>query len=121
MIRSIWAGVVAEDLERELAWYQAIFGKAPDATPMDGLYEWHSGDSVLQLVALAKVRGTQKLPSWGERGTSSVTLVTDDADASLQAALDGGGSRVSAFGNDAFRTISVADPEGNLVTFLQRL
>lgn len=121
MIRSIWAGVVAEDLERERAWYEAVFGRVPDAAPMDGLYEWHSDESVLQLVALARVRETQKLPSWGGRGTSSVTLVVDDADASLQAALDAGGSRVSAFGNDTFRTISVADPERNLVTFLQRL
>ncbi len=112
---------MAGDLERERAWYEAVFGRAPDAAPMDGLYEWHLGDNFLQLVALAKVREIQKLPSWGARGVSSLTLAVDDADASLQAALDAGGSCVSAFGNDAFRTISVADPEGNLVTFLQRL
>jgi predicted enzyme related to lactoylglutathione lyase len=121
MIRSIWAGVVADDVERERAWYEAVFGRSPDAAPMDGLYEWHLGDNFLQLVSLAKVRDVQKLPSWGARGSSSVTLVVDDADASLQAALEAGGSGVSDFGNDTFRTKSVTDPEGNLVTFLQRL
>jgi hypothetical protein len=121
MIRSIWAGIVAEDIDLEREWYEAVSGRAPDAAPMEGLYEWHSGDSVLQLVALSKVRETQKLPSWGGRGSSSVTLVVDDADTSLQASLAAGGSRISAFDNDSFRTVSVADPEGNLVTFLQRL
>jgi catechol 2,3-dioxygenase-like lactoylglutathione lyase family enzyme len=112
---------VAGDLERERAWYEAVFGRPPDAAPMDGVYEWHLGDNFLQLVALAKVREIQKLPSWGATGVSSLTLTVDDADAMLRAALDAGGSRVSGFGNDAFRTITVADPEGNLVTFLQRL
>jgi len=121
MIRAIYAGVVAGDLERERAWYAAVFGRPADAAPMDGLYEWHLGDNVLQLVALENVRNIQKLPSWGATGVSSLALVADDVDATSRAAIEAGGRHVSEFGNDAFRTISVTDPEGNLVTFLQRL
>jgi hypothetical protein len=120
MVRAIFAGVVAEDLERQRAWYETIFDRAPDAAPMDGLYEWHLDGNAVQLVALSKVRDIQKLPVSGARGTTSVTLVVDDADASRTAALSGGGARVSEFSNEHFRTVTVADPEGNLVTFLQR-
>jgi hypothetical protein len=120
-VRAVYAGVVAEGLERERAWYEAAFGRPPDAAPMDGLYEWHFGDNFLQLVALAKVRDIQKLPAWGSPGASSVTLVVDDADAIVRRALANGGARVSEFANESFRTVSVSDPEENLVTFLQRL
>jgi hypothetical protein len=120
MVRAIFAGVVAEDLERQRAWYETICERAPDAAPMDGLYEWHLDENAVQLVALAKVRDIQKLPVWGARGATSVTLVVDDADASRTAALSAGGSRVSEFSNERFQTVTVADPEGNLVTFLQR-
>jgi catechol 2,3-dioxygenase-like lactoylglutathione lyase family enzyme len=120
MVRAIYAGVVAADLEKERAWYEAVFGRPPDAAPMDGLYEWHLGANFLQLVALSKVRITQQTPEWGARGMSSVTLVVDDADAARTAAVRAGGTRVSEFSNDGFRTMSVADVEGNLVTFLQR-
>jgi predicted enzyme related to lactoylglutathione lyase len=121
MVRAIYAEVVAGDLERERAWYGAVFGRSPDAAPMAGLYEWHLGDNFLQLAGLATVREIQKQPSWGAIGASSLTLVVEDVDATLRAAIDAGGTHISAFGNDAFRTISVADPEGNLVTLLQRL
>jgi predicted enzyme related to lactoylglutathione lyase len=120
MVRAIFAGVVARDLERERDWYEAVVGREPDAAPMDGLYEWHFGDNFLQLVAIAKVREIQRLPTWGTPGASSVSLVVDDADAHVRSALAAGGSQVSNFESKGFRTVSVSDPEGNLVTFLQR-
>jgi predicted enzyme related to lactoylglutathione lyase len=120
MVRAIYAGIVAEDLERERDWYEAAIGRKPDAAPMDGLYEWHFGDNYVQLVALAKVREIQKLPAWGTRGASSITLVVDDADERVRSAVAAGGTQVSRFDNDGFRTVTVSDPEGNLITFLQR-
>jgi hypothetical protein len=120
MVRAIYAGIVAENLANERAWYEAAFARPPDAAPMDGLYEWHLGENFLQLVSLAKVREIQQQPAWGTNGASSITLVVDDARVTADRALRAGGKRVSEFVNDAFRTISLADPEGNLVTLLQR-
>jgi hypothetical protein len=120
MVRAIYAGVVAENLEHERTWYEAVFERPPDAAPMEGLYEWHLGESFLQLVSLAKVREIQKQPAWGTNGASSITFVVDDARATADRALRAGGKCISEFVNDAFRTISVADLEGNLVTLLQR-
>jgi glyoxalase superfamily protein len=120
MVRAIFAGVVAKDLEKQRAWYETIFERVPDAAPMDGLYEWHLDENAVQLVALSKVREIQKLPDWGARGATSVTLIVEDAESSRKAALSAGGSPVSEFANKGFRTVTVADPEGNLVTFLQR-
>jgi predicted enzyme related to lactoylglutathione lyase len=120
MVRAVFAGVVAQDLERERNWYEAAIGRKPDAAPMDGLFEWHFGDNYVQLVALAKVRDIQKLPAWGTPGASSLTLVVDDADERVRSAVAASGTEISRFENDGFRTVSVSDPEGNLVTFLQR-
>jgi hypothetical protein len=114
MIAKIYAGVVVTDLERARSWYAKAFGRAPDATPMDGLIEWHAGECVLQIVDIGTVRKTQKLPDWGTPGAASVTLVADDLDA-----LDASFKRVSHFDGPKFSTTSVTDPDGNIVTFLQ--
>jgi hypothetical protein len=119
MVQAIYAGITVIDLERARAWYARVFGREPDAAPMDGLYEWHLGEHCLQVVALERVREIQNLPNWGAPGASSVTLVVDDAQAAAQEAIAVHGSAVSHFENPRFQTASVADPEGNLVTFLQ--
>jgi predicted enzyme related to lactoylglutathione lyase len=120
MVRDIYAGVVVEDLERARAWYATVFEREPDAAPMGGLYEWYCAEHCLQLVALAAIREIQRLPHWGAAGSSSVTLIVDDAKAVAQRALNVGGEAVSHFDGSAFHTTSIKDPEGNLVTLLQR-
>jgi len=120
MVRDVYAAVAVDDIERARAWYTAVFGREPDAAPMGGLYEWHSGEHCLQLVALAAIREIQRLPQWGARGSSSVTLVVDDAKVLADRVLGAGGRQVSHFDGPAFATTSIEDPEGNLVTLLQK-
>ena len=120
MVRDVYAAVAVDDIERSKEWYAAVFGRQPDAAPMAGLYEWHSGEHCMQLVALAAIREIQRLPQWGATGASSVTLVVDDANELAHRALDAGGEAVSHFDGPAFATTSVKDPEGNLVTFLEK-
>jgi predicted enzyme related to lactoylglutathione lyase len=120
MVRDMYAGVVVGDIERARAWYATVFGREPDAAPMGGLYEWYSAEHCLQLVALAAIREIQGLPHWGAAGSSSVTLIVDDAKTIAQRALAVGGEAVSHFDGPAFHTTSIKDPEGNLVTLLQR-
>jgi predicted enzyme related to lactoylglutathione lyase len=119
MVLDTYAGVAVDDIEAARAWYATVFGREPDAAPMGGLYEWHSGEHCMQLVALATIREIQGLPHWGAAGSSSVTLVVDDANAVAQRALGAGGVAVSHFDGPAFQTTSIRDPEGNLVTLLK--
>ena len=114
MVKQIYSGVVTADLERARAWYATVFGRDADTNPMSGLYEWHVGECVLQLVDIGKVREIQNLPDWGAKGASSVTLVVDDIKA-ITANL----TPVSHFDGPAFSTTSVRDIDGNLVTLLQ--
>lgn len=114
MVSKLYAGVVVSDLERARAWYAAVFGRDADATPMGGLCEWHVGDNVLQVVDLETVRRIQQLPDWGSAGASSVTLVVDDLETPTARA-----EPVSHFEGPRFDTVSVRDPDGNLVTFLR--
>jgi predicted enzyme related to lactoylglutathione lyase len=120
VVKGLYAGVVAGDLERARSWYERVFGREPDAAPMGGLYEWRVGEQCVQLVALDKIREIQHLPDWGAVGSSSVTFVVDDAQMAAADAVEHGGTAVSHFENPAFRTASVGDPDGNLVTFLQQ-
>ncbi len=46
----IFAQLNCSDLTASEPWYETLFGRVPDARPMDGLIEWHHGDSAgLQL------------------------------------------------------------------------
>src|SRR3984957_19812440 len=119
MIRNVFAGIVASDIEQARLWYAGVFGREPDAAPMGGLYEWRLGDHCVQLVELDTVRHIQDLPAWGTSGASSITLVVNDAVSAAKAAVASGGKNVSHFEGPAFQTWSVCDPEGNLVTFLE--
>jgi len=43
-VTTVMAQLIVSDLERSVAFYSALFGRGPDANPMDKLYEWHCGD-----------------------------------------------------------------------------
>jgi catechol 2,3-dioxygenase-like lactoylglutathione lyase family enzyme len=118
MVRNVIAGIVVADIEKARLWYADVFGRDPDAAPMEGLYEWRFGDHCVQVVELDTVRRIQGLPQWGTGGASSITLVVEHAQDAAYAAVASGGKNVSHYGGPAFQTCSVCDPEGNLVTFL---
>lgn len=43
-LRKIYAQLACRSLSASRPWFERLFGRAPDATPMDGLAEWHHGD-----------------------------------------------------------------------------
>ncbi len=104
-----FTGVLAQatvtDLDRAERWYATLFGRVPDARPMDGLLEWHLTDSA----------GVQVWREPGRSGRSTVVLGATDLDVAagdLAAAgvvhdgpRPGGGSRV----------LVLRDPDGNRV------
>ncbi len=121
-LRKVFAGVVVDDLKAAGRWYEIVLGRSPDVSPMTGLLEWHlTGDAYLQVVDLKKVREVQQRPQWGKAGGSSVSFVVDKIDDQLAIFLDHNIPLVSKFtANSAFKTITVADPSGNLVTFVEQ-
>jgi catechol 2,3-dioxygenase-like lactoylglutathione lyase family enzyme len=103
--RHLLAQAVVTDLAAAERWYTALFDSAPQARPMDGLLEWHLGDSFGVQVWLDPARA----------GRSA--LVLDESD------LDALAVRLSAAGlhHDgpqpvtASRVLVLADPDGNQV------
>jgi hypothetical protein len=44
----IYAHLNCSNLAKSLPWFEKLFGRAPDAQPMDGLAEWcHHDDAVV--------------------------------------------------------------------------
>ncbi len=57
-IDKIYAQLSCTDLSASVEWYEKLFGRAPNAQPMEGLVEWHHHDSAgLQLFENAKASG----------------------------------------------------------------
>ncbi len=44
MVIGVLAQATVRDFETSTAWHERLFGRPPDAQPMDGLVEWHFGD-----------------------------------------------------------------------------
>jgi glyoxylase I family protein len=111
-VNRVLAGVAVADVDAALPWYQQLFGRPPDATPMGGLAEWHfRSGGVVQLVGS------------GERaGGSLLTLDFDD----LQHELDSMRERGLDLGpvddttSDKVLIAATADPEGNAITLVQQ-
>ncbi len=90
------------------AWYQMLFDRPADDTPMDGLDEWHHGSGGLQLF---------ENPS--NAGHSTLTLLVADISASharLKAAgLTPGNVEPAA----STSLVRLNDPDGNLIVLAQ--
>jgi hypothetical protein len=101
----VLAQATVSDLTRAEAWYGALFGRQPDARPMDGLVEWHLGDSF----------GVQVWAEPARAGHSSIVLEESDPDG-LVARLD-----AAALEHDlpqdvtAGRILALEDPDGNRI------
>lgn len=119
MIKSVYASIAVDDLQTARTWYERILCRPADATPMDGLLEWHfTQTGWLQVVSIAKVREIQRLPEWGTAGSSSVALVVDSIATHLAPARAAGSLPVTEYSSDTFKTATIADPSGNLITFV---
>ncbi|UXX84757.1 VOC family protein [Roseovarius pelagicus] len=63
----IYAHLNCSNLAKSLLWYEKLFGRAPDARPMDGLAEWHHGDHA----------GLQLFQNEKDAGHGTLTLIVD--------------------------------------------
>lgn len=99
------AQAVVTDLDIAERWYATVFAGGPDARPMDGLIEWHLGDSFGVQVWLDPARA----------GKSAMVIGESDLDAfAARLAADGVDHDGPQPGGGA-RLLLLSDPDGNLV------
>ncbi len=106
-ITRLLAQMTVSDLERAVDWYARLFGREPDARPMDGLVEWHLTDGF----------GVQVWAEPDRAGRSAMTLDESDLDARI-ADLDRVGIAYDGPQDvTASRIVLLADADGNRIVF----
>lgn len=108
----VLAGVAVADVDAAVPWYERLFGRPPDALPMEGLAEWHiPAGGVVQLVASAD-----------RAGRSLLTLDLDDLKRELAAMRERGfdAGALDDTTSDKVLIATTTDPEGNEITLVQQ-
>ncbi len=99
------AQMTVSDLDAVIGWYTGLFGREPDARPMNSLVEWH----------LTPQFGVQVWAEAERAGRSTVVRDESDLDG-LIAALDRAGIRHEGTQDaTASRILPLTDPDGNRV------
>jgi catechol 2,3-dioxygenase-like lactoylglutathione lyase family enzyme len=108
----VLAGLAVRDVDAALPWYERLFGRAPDARPMEILADYRfAGGGVVQLVADAE-----------RAGKSLLTLAVGDLERELSA-LRGRGVEAGPLDDTTSEKVliaSLADPDGNAITLVQQ-
>lgn len=102
---NVLAGSTVSDLVAAERWYTALFGRGPDARPMDGLLEWHLGEGF----------GVQVWRDAERAGRSSVVLGVDDLDAVAAQLTEAGIAQDGPQQASSSRILPLTDPDGNAV------
>lgn len=106
-IRNVLAQATVSDLTEAEQWYSAVLNRQPDARPMEGLIEWHLGETF----------GVQVWAEPDRAGRSSIVLGESDLDG-LAARLTGAGIKHTGPQQvTASRILLLEDPDGNRVVF----
>jgi predicted enzyme related to lactoylglutathione lyase len=103
------AGIAVDDVGEALFFYEVLFGRPPDARPMNDVAEWKlPGGGWVQIVADAD-----------RAGASLVTLVVDDLAEDLGRLSLHGLSPVAKSMGDFFKTAKFRDGDGNQIILSQ--
>lgn len=105
MIHRVLAQCTVSDLARAENWYAQLFGREPDARPMDGLVEWHFGEAC----------GVQVWLEADRAGRSSVVLEETDLDEAAERAKEAGIDHDGPQPGGGARILQLEDPDGNRV------
>ncbi len=106
-IARILAQMTVRDYGAGVAWYTSLFGREPDARPMDGLVEWHLADTF----------GVQVWAEAARAGHSSLVLDETDLDARAVALERAGIPHEGPIDATTVRILPVTDPDGNRIVF----
>jgi len=107
-VDKVYSVIAVSDLDRARGFYTKLFGRDPDAAPMDGLHEWHM-----------PAAGVQLLHDADRAGRSMVTLVVDSM-VTVRALLSERGLTLGETSAGAFLKVAqIDDPDGNRITFAE--
>ncbi|MSU88083.1 glyoxalase/bleomycin resistance/dioxygenase family protein [Rhodobacteraceae bacterium 2CG4] len=108
-LTAIYAQLNSSDLSESAAWFTVLFGRPPDARPMDGLLEWHHGSTA----------GMQLFEDAAKAGSGTMTLIVERLDDDI-ARLAAAGLAVGASQQaDQARIVRLQDPDGNRVVLAE--
>ena len=104
-ITTVMAQLIVTDLDRSVAFYSTLFGRAPDANPMDKLFEWHfDGAGAIQVYEEP-----------GRAGGSGATLHVGDLDAAVTELDSAGIAHEPLVEANYVRVVQLADPDQNRI------
>lgn len=104
-VQRLLAQMTVTDLGVAEDWYAALFGGGPDDRPMEGLLEWHLGESF----------GVQVFAEPDRAGRSAMVLDESDLDGFV-ARLDAAGIAYEGPTDvTASKVVQLADPDGNRI------
>jgi predicted enzyme related to lactoylglutathione lyase len=106
-IRSVLAQATVRDQDAAERWYSMLFGREPDARPMDGLLEWHFSDAM----------GVQVWAESDRAGNSSFVITVSDLDAVAEQLKSVGIADKAPAEATSSRILPVEDPDGNRIVF----
>jgi predicted enzyme related to lactoylglutathione lyase len=107
-IDALYGVMTVSDLQRARDFYEMLFGRGPDASPMAGLHEWHFGQSGVQVV---------KDP--GRAGSAMLTIIVDQLEAVRRDIGQRGLELGNNFGGEFALVAQIEDPDGNRISFTQ--
>jgi glyoxylase I family protein len=111
-VNRVLAGIAVAEVDAAIPWYEQLFGRPPDALPMEGLAEWHiPSGGVIQLVASADRAGRSLL-------TLDFGDLQHELEAMRQRGLDAG--PLDDTTSDKVLIAAATDPEGNEITLVQQ-
>jgi len=106
-IQKIYAQISCRDLAKSTHWFQTLFGRKPDATPMQQLAEWHHGNEA----------GLQLFQNPDAAGKTTMTLIVTDLAAERErlASLKPGEIERANYVN----IVRLQDFDGNLIVLAE--
>lgn len=111
LINNALASLPVKDLTTSRIWYERLFGRAPDSSPMPTLAEWRfEGGGTLQVYV-----GPDRA------GGGSCTLAVSDIDASISDLKGLGINPGELIDGGKAKVLMVKDPDGNSIAFAQAL
>ncbi len=105
------ASVAVKDLQSAVQWYEALFGRAPDSTPMPEVAEWkfpHGG--WLQVYQLPE-----------RAGSGSFTLAVSDIDEVIANVEKLGIDATQRSSGEKVKTLMIVDPDENHIAFAEAI
>lgn len=108
-IDRIYAQLACRDLEQSVLWFERLFGRPPDAHPVEGLVEWHHQQTA----------GLQVFRNPENAGKGALTLIVIDL-REEHARLEYAGLRPARIQPaDTTSLVRLRDPDHNLVVLAQ--